>query len=291
MVTDYRHRKMMESPSEQFPMTALILFTDLDGTLLNSESYRYDAALPVLKRLKHQGFPTIPVTSKTRAEVETLIQEIGLADPFVVENGSAIYIPRETCPFKLPEGKDDGPYRVIALGVAYVMARAGLKAIAQEIGRPLKGFGDLSIDQVQQLTGLAAKDAQQAKQREFTEPFLTPKNTPPERLKAAVESMGFKVVVGDRFSHLIGGEAGKGIAVKQLVSLYASTFPAAESITTVGLGNSPNDIDMLENVDQAIVLPGADGPHPQLSDRGWQVASQPAPEGWAIAITNILDAL
>lgn len=269
-------------------MSALILFTDLDGTLLNSDSYAYDAALPMLKTLKQQGVPVIPVTSKTRAEVETLIQRIGLTDPFVVENGSAIYIPRETCPFALPAGEDVGPYRVVALGVAYVMARAGLKAIAQELGRPLKGFGDLSVEQVQQLTGLSAEDAHQAKMREFTEPFLTPKNTPPEKLTAAVEAMGFKVVVGDRFSHLIGGSAGKGLAVQQLVALYQPTFAAGEPIVTVGLGNSPNDIDMLENVDQAIVLPGADGPHPQLSDRNWTIAPQPAPEGWAIAIEQVL---
>ncbi|MBE7384096.1 MAG: HAD-IIB family hydrolase [Leptolyngbya sp. SIO1E4] len=270
-------------------MTALILFSDLDGTLLNTEDYNYTAALPVIERLKAQGIPVIPVTSKTRAEVETLIQEIGLTGPFVVENGSAIYIPRETCPFALPEGEDQGPYRVLQLGVAYVMSRAGLKAIAQEIGRPLKGFGDLSVEQVQQLTGLDTHDAKQAKMREFTEPFLTPKNIEPAKLTAAVEAMGFRVVVGDRFSHLIGGEAGKGVAVHQLVSLYSTTLPETETIVTVGLGNSPNDLDMLENVDQAIVLPGKSGPHPKLGDRGWQIAPEPAPEGWAMAVTQVLE--
>ena len=272
-------------------MTALILFSDLDGTLLNSETYSYDAAVPVIEQLKAQGIPVVPVTSKTRAEVETLIQEVGLTDPFVTENGSAIFIPRDTCPFELPAGEDDGPYRVVQLGVAYVMARAGLKAIAQEIGRPLKGFGDLSVEQIQQLTGLDAKDAQQAKMREFTEPFLTPKNTAPEKLEAAASEMGFRVVVGDRFSHLIGMAAGKGAAVHQLVSLYAPTFPAGELIVTVGLGNSPNDLDMLENVDRSIVLPGASGPHPRLADRGWQIAPEPAPEGWAIAVNQALESL
>lgn len=284
-------RKMEIPPGENVTMTALILFTDLDGTLLNNDSYSYDAALPVIDKLKLHNVPIIPVTSKTRAEVETLIQQIGITGPFVVENGSAIFIPRDTCPFELPEGDDDGPYRVVALGGAYVMARAGLKAIAQEIGRPLKGFGDLSIEQVQQLTGLSVQDAQRAKMREFTEPFITPKNTATEKLIAAVESMGFKVVVGDRFSHLIGGEAGKGVAVHRLVDLYATTFPETEKIFTVGLGNSPNDLDMLENVDQAIVLPGESGPHPQLADRGWQIAPKPAPAGWAIAVDEILSSL
>ncbi|MDB9524495.1 HAD-IIB family hydrolase [Oscillatoria sp. CS-180] len=272
-------------------MAALILFTDLDGTLLHPQSYDYDAALPVIERMKQRGIPVIPVTSKTRAEVETLIQQIGLTDPFVVENGSAIYIPRDTCPYPLPEGDDDGPYRVVPLGVSYVMARAGLKAIAQDLGRPLKGFGDLSIEQVQQLTGLNPEAAHEAKMREFTEPFLTPKNTASETLVAAAQGMGFNVVVGDRFSHLIGAEAGKGIAVHTLVTLYEPILADGGPLVSIGLGNSPNDLDMLENVDRAIVLPGEAGPHPRLAERGWQIAPDLAPKGWAIAVTGVLDAI
>ncbi|MEB3268028.1 MAG: HAD-IIB family hydrolase [Leptolyngbya sp.] len=269
-------------------MTALLFFTDLDGTLLNGEDYGYEAALPVLETLKARQIPVIPVTSKTRAEVETLIHDIGLNGPFVVENGSAVFIPREGCPFALPAGDDEGPYRVLQLGVAYVMVRAALKAIAQEIGRPLKGFGDLSVEQVQQLTGLSPGDAKQAKMRAFTEPFMTPKNVEAEQLTAAVEDMGFRVVVGDRFSHLIGPEAGKGVAVHQLAALYGSLLGAGEALVTVGLGNSPNDLDMLENTDIAIVLPGAAGPHPRLGDRGWRIAPAPAPAGWAAAVEAVL---
>jgi mannosyl-3-phosphoglycerate phosphatase len=269
-------------------MTALLFFTDLDGTLLNGEDYSYAAALPVLEALKARQTPVIPVTSKTRAEVETLIHDVGLNGPFVVENGSAVFIPRVNCPFPLPEGEDEGPYRVLQLGVAYVMARAALKAIAQEIGRPLKGFGDLSVEQVQQLTGLAVTDAKQAKLREFTEPFMTPKNVEPQKLTAAVEAMGFRVVVGDRFSHLIGPEAGKGIAVHRLAALYGGLLPAGETLVTVGLGNSPNDLDMLENTDISIVLPGSNGPHPRLGDRGWRIAPEPAPAGWAAAVQGVL---
>jgi mannosyl-3-phosphoglycerate phosphatase len=172
--------------------------------------------------------------------------------------------------------------------VAYVMARAGLRVLAQEIGRPLKGFGDFSVEQIQTLTGLTETDAQQAKAREFSEPFMTPKNVTAEALMAAAESIGFQVVVGDRFSHLIAGSAGKGVAVHQLVEHYRTTLPEGETLATVGLGNSPNDLAMLENVDQPIVLPGENGPHPKLGDRGWPIAPAPAPEGWAMAVQQVL---
>jgi mannosyl-3-phosphoglycerate phosphatase len=268
-----------------------IIFTDLDGTLLNSETYSYQAALPTLKKLKRSGIPVIPVTSKTRQEVEHLRTEMGLQDPFVVENGSAVYLPRQQPDFQLPEGEDVGDYRVLQLGCNYVTARAGLKAIAQSIGRPLKGFGDWTVDQIVQLTGLPPSDAKQAKAREFTEPFMTPKNVTSEALRDAVEDMGFKVVIGDRFSHLIGGEAGKGLAVHRLVNLYYPQGDIPTSVVTIGLGNSPNDLDMLENVDLPVVLPGQSGPHPRLAERGWTVAPVPAPEGWQLAVEAAMDQL
>lgn len=266
-----------------------LIFTDLDGTLLNAETYDYQAALPTLTTLAERGIPVIPVTSKTRSEVDDLRQTLGLRDPFVVENGSAIYFPKTGLPFALPDGEDEGDYRVVALGCNYVTARAGLKAIAQDLGRPLKGFGDWSVEQIAQMTGLAPAAAKQAKARDFSEPFMTPKNVSPEDLQAAVEDMGFRVVLGDRFSHLIGGMAGKGEAVRQLVTLYQSASPQ-EPLVTLGLGNSPNDIPMLDAVDHPIILPGTAGPHPHLASRGWTVAPASAPAGWAAVVESYLKA-
>ncbi|QQE65240.1 haloacid dehalogenase [Leptolyngbya sp. BL0902] len=267
-----------------------LIFTDLDGTLLNAETYDCQAVQPVLTALAQRSIPVIPVTSKTRAEVDHLRQALGLRDPFVVENGSAIYVPQTGIPFPCPAGEDEGNYRVVTLGCNYVTARAGLKAMAQILGRPLKGFGDWSVEQVEQLTGLSTAAAKRAKARDFSEPFMTPKNVTEADLQGAAEEMGFRVVLGDRFSHLIGGAAGKGEAVRQLVALYRSAYPDTP-LTTLGLGNSPNDIPMLEVVDQPIILPGVSGPHPQLAERGWPVAPSPAPTGWAEAVIHQIDDL
>jgi mannosyl-3-phosphoglycerate phosphatase len=270
--------------------SAWLIFTDLDGTLLNSDTYDYAAAVPVLAKLQAQQRPVIPVTSKTRAEVETLRIALNLQDPFIVENGSGLFVPHQHPRFKLAEAELMGDYQSLALGGSYVLARATLKALAQLIGRPLKGFGDLSVAQIEQLTGLSATEAHQAKSREFSEPFLTPKNITAEALQAAAAELGFQVVVGDRFSHLIGGEAGKGAAVAQMVSAFRAALPPDTPVQTLGLGNSPNDLPMLEAVDHAVVLPGKSGPHPQLADRGWAIAPSPAPEGWAIAVEEALAA-
>ncbi|NEQ53837.1 MAG: HAD-IIB family hydrolase [Leptolyngbya sp. SIO3F4] len=268
-------------------MTQLIIFTDLDGTLLNGETYDYAATVPIIQQLKSLKIPVVPVTSKTRVEVSTLRHDVGLTDPFVTENGSGIFVEVNHNPFNEPPGEQEGDYYVVDLGCPYVQARAALRVIANELRHSLLGFGDMTINRLQKYTGLSAKDAQEAKAREFSEPFITPKAVTSEQIVETVEAVGFKVVVGDRFSHLIGPEAGKGNAVKRLVSLYQSILPPDETIVTIGLGNSPNDLDMLENVDHSIVLPGVNGPHPQLSDRGWEIAPSPAPQGWVEAVTAI----
>ncbi|MEM9265877.1 MAG: HAD-IIB family hydrolase, partial [Cyanobacteria bacterium P01_F01_bin.13] len=259
----------------------------LDGTLLNGETYDYAATVPIIQQLKALKIPVIPVTSKTRAEVSTLRKDVGLTDPFVTENGSGIFVEINHNPFNEPLGEQEDGYFIVNLGCPYVQARAGLRAISMDLRRSLYGFGDMTIDRLQKCTGLSAKDAKEAKEREFSEPFITPRNIPSERLVEIIDSFGFKVVVGDRFSHLIGPNAGKGNAVKRLVALYQSILPSEETIVTIGLGNSPNDLDMLEHVDHPIVLPGVNGPHPQLENRGWEVASTPAPQGWVEAVMTM----
>ena len=268
----------------------LLIFTDLDGTLLNSDDYRCDRAKPVIKQLQRQQVPVIPVTSKTREEVEILRTEIGLSDPFIVENGSAVFIPPTGDRLSSPETKMAGDYHLMQFGDSYLKIRQGLTAVIDAIGEPLRGFGDLSLDEIIERTGLSTDEAKRAKHREFTEPFVTPKTIDSNVLEQKIIELGFRVVVGDRFSHLIGSKAGKGRAVQWLVQQYAAIAPE-ETIRTVGLGNSPNDLAMLEVVDIPIVIPGKNGPHPGLGDRGWPVAPSPGSQGWAEVVVEICDRL
>ena len=230
----------------------LIIFTDLDGTLLNQDDYRYDAAVPVLEKLRAQKIPVVPVTSKTRAEVEVLREELSLTDPFIVENGSGVFVPVDDRRFVITNPQVASSYHLERLGCTYTEAREGLKGISRVLDSPLRGFGDLTVAEVREKTGLTVAEAQRAKTREFTEPFVTPQQIPAEQLKQAVQEQGFQIVVGDRFSHLIGNTAGKGKAVRWLLEQYQS----ADQVVTVGLGNSPNDLGMLEVVDYPIIIPG-----------------------------------
>ena len=265
----------------------LIIFTDLDGTLLNQEDYDYQPAIPMLEKLTATGIPVIPVTSKTRAEVEQLRADIGLNDPFIVENGSGIFIPQGDCHFMVSSDSLDSKYNLKRLGCDYQRARSGLQQISADLGEYLRGFGDLTAAEVQSLTGLPLEEVKLAQTREFTEPFVTPSNLSAEEIAQTAAKYNFRVLVGDRFSHLIDINAGKGRAVKWLLENY-QTEDQTNKIMTVGLGNSPNDLEMLENVDIPIVIASKKGVHPGLADRGWAVPDSPGSQGWAEAIANII---
>ncbi|MBE9168749.1 HAD-IIB family hydrolase [Pleurocapsales cyanobacterium LEGE 06147] len=265
----------------------LIIFTDLDGTLLNQEDYDYTPALAMLAQLKQKGIPVIPVTSKTRAEVEGLRQEIGLEDPFIVENGSAVFIPKDEYRFVVSQENQEGDYYLELLGCTYAKAREGLKIVAEDLGESLRGFGDLSAIEIQSLTGLSLEEVKLAKTREFTEPFVTPSHIPMEKIEQTAAKYNFRVLVGDRFSHLIGKSAGKGRAVRWLMENYKSA--TAKKVVTVGLGNSPNDLEMLETVDIPIVIVSSKGVHPGLTEKGWQIAPSPGSQGWAEAVADICE--
>ena len=266
----------------------VLIFTDLDGTLLNQDNYRYDDALPTIVKLQSAQIPIIPVTSKTKAEVAFLCEEIGLNDPFITENGSGIFMNSNEQRFNLPEIITDDHYYCQMLGFNYDQARVILQQMSSTLQNNLIGFGDLSVEEICQLTGLSIAEGNLAKTRDFTEPFLTPKTIPADLLLQTASLYNCTVVVGDRFSHLISQNAGKGNAVKWLLENYKF---ATDKTITIGLGNSPNDLSLLENVDIPIIIPGLRGVHPGLQGRDWQISEASGCKGWSLVINQLIEKL
>jgi mannosyl-3-phosphoglycerate phosphatase len=71
----------------------LLIFTDLDGTLLDHDSYSFDAAQAALELLRLHQASLIFTTSKTRFEIERLQSAVKICEPFISENGAAIFFP------------------------------------------------------------------------------------------------------------------------------------------------------------------------------------------------------
>jgi mannosyl-3-phosphoglycerate phosphatase len=250
-----------------------LIFTDLDGTLLDHHSYDFSPALPALQRLKARKIPIIPVSSKTLAELEGYVAELGLSGPVIAENGCVIHLSGRQPLLTYP---------------AYPDLRSYLERLRREFGWQFTGFGDMTEQQVVEATGLSVPAARLALQRLASEPLLWLDSE--ERLqgfRAEARTKGLRLLQGGRFLHLLG-DMDKGRALNRVVDWYR--HQGWTHIETIALGDSGNDIDMLLCADIPVIIQRPDGTHLGLPERKDALISEsPGPTGWNRIMNRLLD--
>lgn len=243
----------------------LLVFTDLDGTLLD-DAYRFTGAEAALARLAEQRIPLVLATSKTRAELKPLSAQLPGVPGLIFENGAGI-----TCP------GPSGPQTTL-FGPGY----AALLAILESLGSaaaPFEGFASLGAARVEGLTGLAPRAVTQAMAREASEPGLFHGDEKAlARFRAALAPHGLRAVHGGRFLHVMP-KRDKVNGLRTLAALLAPEAP------TLALGDGENDRAMLEAATFAVVMPRKDGTRLALKrTEGVTIAPAPGPEGWGPAV-------
>jgi mannosyl-3-phosphoglycerate phosphatase len=261
----------------------LIVFTDLDGTLLEFKTYSYEKALPMIERLKLHSIPIVFCSHKTRAEQSVFRDKLGISDPFIVENGGAIVIPNNYFEFNFEYHRTVAGYKLIELGLPYESIRATLKRIETELGMAIKGFGDMSAEEVAKDSGLPIEFARLAKQREYDETFKLDYDNDKDkaRILRAIEASGLKWTHGGRYYSIMGSYNDKGRAVKILTELFRKKF---DVIQTIGIGDSLNDLPMLQEVDLAYLVQKPNGTWEELELSNLTKVESIGPEGWCKVI-------
>jgi len=266
----------------------LIIFTDLDGTLLDRETTSFEGALPALRLVREKGIPLILSSSKTRAEMELYREKLENSHPFVSENGGAVFLPKGYFSFPFPYDRELEAYFVLELGTFYPVILEALDSIKRETGIPIRGFFDLTGEELGSLCGLSPQEAGFARKREYDEPFLVEGGIKEvEIVKKKVEEKGFSYVWGGRFHH-ISGTNDKGKAAAILTELYKKEFL---SVSTVGIGDSPNDLPLLLAVDQPIFLNKSQDALPELvlSSKKMIIIDGSGPQVWNRAIRKVIE--
>lgn len=266
-----------------------LIFTDLDGTLIDHDSYSGAAARPALAAAATAGVPVIACSSKTFAEMSMLVQALELPSaPLVVENGSAIWFPA-SWPFT-PDGtvsastEDGRPGSVLRLGLTAETLRGRLDELALETGTTLRGFSTMTDVEVAHRTGLPEATAARARRREYSEPFVClDGHADLDALNAAASRFGARVTRGGRFFHLVG-DVDKGRAVTRIRAAIPRQTDA------LGLGDAPNDAWLLGAVDTAVVVPQPGGPNKSLIAAVPSARTAPhiGPAGWNVAVLEWL---
>lgn len=276
----------MQDPLKAKPW---IFITDLDGTLLDQRTYRYELSLPAVQELREREIPLILCSSKTAAEMIRLRGELGLKDPFICENGGAIYLPSGYFHFPILGTKPKRTFEVIEFGTDVYRLRRALRQVSRGGHITVRSFGNMTFHEIMARTGLTMDQAVYARQREYDEPFLVDAGDE-ATLLAALQENGLTVIKGDRFHHLTGGH-GKGEAVRKLLELYRRQ---CGSLSAIALGNSANDLAMLRETDRAVLVRNPDGTwDAELMKElpGALRTGAVGPRGWREAIEKILPEL
>lgn len=248
------------------------MLTDLDGTLLEGDGSVRPEPLVVLARLAAAGVPVFAVTSKTAAEIDELRGFLGLTAPAGFENGAGI-----TCA--------DRSQQLVPEAVPVARLAQAADELRRATAAPVRTLMQLGDEEVAVLTGLAPRHVALARLRVATLPLLVDARWD-EPLRAALpDRPRLRLLRGNRFLHLQGNHE-KAAVVPQLLA----TAGDREGLV-VACGDAPNDVALLAAADVAVIVPGRDGPHPDLlaAHPGALVAPAPHGRGWAAALSQLLD--
>ncbi|MGC2049765.1 MAG: HAD-IIB family hydrolase [Gallionella sp.] len=263
-------------------MKKTVIFTDLDGTLLDEASYSWQEALPALSLTSSVRVPLILCSSKTRAELEVYRARLDNAHPFISENGGGIFIPRGY--FKAPiEAEESHGYQLILLGTPYAEIRKQFVRLREQLHAKVRGFADMSIAEVAALTGLTEDEAALSRKRDFDEAFVF-EGPPDESFLRAIEASGLRWTQG-RIFHIMGIHD-KGRAVNILMSLYQQQYGG---VASMALGDSLNDLAMLMAVDKPVLVRHKNGSFDTRIVIPDLLKTQlPGPAGWNEAVLQLL---
>ena len=256
--------------------SSIWVVSDVDGTLMD-HSYDLSPAKETIKKLQKLSIPVILCTSKTASEVKVIRKELNLIDPYIVENGAAIY--GES--LKKVNGE-------IILGIEYEFLEEILNSISKEIDYKLIPLNNLTDQEATKLTGLKGHLLNLMRDRHWSMPFLNPPIFLEEKIKICCKKFKVDIFKGNRMSHLLSINSNKGKAINAL-----KKYSNIENIVIIGLGDSPNDLPLLLNSDIRIVIPGIDGPNTnlldELKDFEYILASAPNGYGWKKEINKLIN--
>ncbi|MEM9938734.1 MAG: HAD-IIB family hydrolase [Pseudomonadota bacterium] len=268
-------QQVFEAPPDQPP---LIVFSDLDGTLLDHDTYSFEPARTALNRLKACGGILVLSSSKTAVEMAGLRADMGFADcPAIVENGAGL----------LPPDEGEGP--ALEAGDTYDRLIAALNETPSHLRAQYSSFSDWGPEGIAEQTGLSLDAATRAGQRQFSEPGIWHGDDAAlSEFQAALLERGVHMRRGGRFQTLSFG-AVKADRMAEIIAQYTKGEPRP---LTMALGDAPNDAEMISAADYGVIIANTHGaPLAELSgESAGRVVrtTKPGPYGWNDAVLDRL---
>ena len=192
---------------------------------------------------------------------------------------------------KLEGARRAGRYLCVPFGRPSEEATQAVDEIASRAGAQVVRYTEMSAREIGRNTGVAEREAQRSREREFSERFFFTGNAdvtaPTFEQLARQQNWGIRR--SGAFWELFSG-SDEGKAVRYLMRLFREALRSR--LRSVGVGTSLEDLSLLAASDQAFVVPlGSNRFDERLLEKLPRAVKVDVPgaAGWNQTVMNILD--
>ena len=255
----------------------ILIFTDLDGSLLHRDTFKFDKIKDYLRQLISRGIFIIPNTSKTDKEILEFSYDLGVSLPYICENGAAIYgldlldenLPKELI---LSREKED----VLNIFKNTVPINLQIKC---------KWLSEMDKKEQSLIFGLKDEKLKMALDRKYTIPFIF-SGTKKEKnqLSKIIKTEGLFLQEGGRVINLTD-RTNKAKALQVFVRFYKKYH---KNVKTIAVGDNYNDLEMLKISDYPCLVFNDEFTLDEIPINNLIATNKPSPQGWADVIKMAL---
>ena len=219
----------------------IIIFTDLDETLLKENKYFHNILNNFIKTLLKKEYEIIPVTSKAYLEVIDLLKQMKFKLPFSVENGAAYYIPINNSKDYLYK-KIVNPNAIKKNAIKKILNKSIFKTYLHN----LKFIENLSIIEQKKITKLNSNQLEDFNSREYSIPVLIKGDKYfKKKFEKTLLKYNLKIVFGFKLNN-ISCLHSKLNSLNFFSDQYKQKLRNTK-IIIISLGDNHNDIEILNN--------------------------------------------
>jgi len=259
---------------------SIFIFTDLDASLIQRDTFRFDEIKGYIKSLISKGIYIIPNTSKTEIEINEFNKELGLNLPYISENGSSINglnLINKNFPNQINLSRDkDDIFKIFK------------KIVPENLKVKCRLIFKMEKKVQSEIFGLSGKKLKDALNRNYSIPFIFSGNLDQRRqLNEIVNKGGLTLHEGGRVINICDNVS----KVKSMNKIIKMVKKTEDNVKIIGVGDNYNDLDMLKNSDIACLVFNDQFTMEPININNCIVSKNPAPIGWQEVVKMALDKL
>ena len=255
----------------------IVIFTDLDGSLLHRDTFQFNTIKDYIKNLVNKGIIIIPNSSKTEKEIEKFNEELGVNLPYIAENGSSIH--------GLNLITSNFPDKLILSREKEEIFKIFENKVPEKLKEKCLEVSKMSKKEQENILGQKDERLKDALKRKYTLPFLFKgdKNEKNKLLKV-LNSNSLTLQEGGRVLNLCDN-INKVKSMNRVIKILKKT---EDKIKTIAVGDNYNDLDMLKSCDIPCLVFNDQFIQDQINIDNLIFSNKPSPEGWADVIKTAL---